>query len=219
MPPFSPLVLLMLLLLLGASWAMFWLLSRRATTGRRGVELGEWAADSGFRLQPADLVLPPVIADLSDRGIAVGEVRFAAENESVLIVQFQSAARDEPIAGAQRHGDWHTWQLLVHRIDADWKPTGLRPAAAASSFIDLFDLKTFSALGDPDRLLVRGADQSAAAALAESWAVALLPPDVGLLLDRNHAVLDFSTRHFDAIEFNRMLWLMRQIIEHLPVPI
>ncbi len=90
------------------------------------------------------------------------------------------------------------------------------PAEAGVSVVDLFSLTPFPTLGDPDRLLVCGTDPSAARAVADSFVVALLPPDVGLLLHGRGMALDFSSRPFNVIEFNRMLALMDQIAEHLP---
>src|SRR4051812_16935141 len=46
--PFSLLILFVLLLVLAASTAMYWLLVRRATSHRQSVALSDWASDEGF---------------------------------------------------------------------------------------------------------------------------------------------------------------------------
>jgi len=217
---FSPIVLLTLLGVLVISYGMFWLLSQRATTRRHWVAMSEWAREAGFRLQPPELTLPPLIAGLPGPQGGTPQVRLSAASDTTLIIQFQTAPvrRDvtAPPAPLFPGGRNEIWQLIVRQIGTDWKPTGLRPAEAGVSMLDLFSLTPFPGLGDPDRLLLCGTDSSAARAVAESFVVALLPPDVGLLLHGRQVALDFSTRPFDVIEFNRMLALMDQIAEHLP---
>jgi hypothetical protein len=218
---FSPVVLLTLLGVLAVSYGMFWLLSQRATTRRHWVAMSDWAREAHFRLQPPDFVLPALIARLPGPDGGAPQVRLTAVSETTLILQFQTAPVRSDVAAPPAplfpSGRNEIWQLIVRRIDSDWKPTGLRPAAASVSMIDLFSLTPFPGLGDPDRLLVCGTDSSAARAVAESFVVALLPPDIGLLLHGRQIALDFSARPFDVIEFNRMLALMDQIAAHLPV--
>jgi hypothetical protein len=219
--PFSPIVLLTLLGVLVISYGMFWLLSQRATTWRHWVAMSEWAREAGFRLQRPDFVLPTMVAGLPGPDGGLPQIRLAATSDTTLIIQFQtSPMRSDvtaPPAPLFPSGRNEIWQLIVRQIETDWKATGLRPAAAGVSMIDLFSLTPFPGLGDPDRLLVCGTDPSAARALAESFVVALLPPDVGLLLHGRQIALDFSSRPFDVIEFNRMRALMDQIAAHLPV--
>ncbi len=219
--PFSPIVLLTLVVVLVVSYGMFWLLSQRATTRRHWVAMSDWAKESGFHLQPPELDLPPLIAGLTGPDGGPPQTRLTAISDTTLIIQFQTALtrRDvnAPPAPLFPGGRNDIWQLIVRRVEIDWKPTGLRPAEASVSMIDLFALAPFPGLGDPQRLLACGTDSSAARALSESFVVALLPPDVGLLLHGPHLALDFSTRPFDVIEFNRMRTLVDQIAAHLPV--
>jgi len=218
--PFSPIVLLTLVGVLAVSYGMFWLLSQRATIRRHWVAMADWARDSGFRLQPAELELPPFIAGLTGPDGGAPQARLAAVSDTTLIIQFQTAPHRSDVTAPPGPlfpgGRNDIWQLIVRRIDTDWKPTGLRPAEAGVSLIDLFPVTQFPGLGDPNRLLVCGTDSGAARALADSFVVALLPPDVGLLLHGRQIALDFSSRPFDVIEFNRMLTLVDQIAEHLP---
>jgi hypothetical protein len=218
---FSPIVLLTLLVLLAVSYCMFWLLSQRATTRRHWVAMSDWAREHGFCLQPAEFSLPPVIAGLAGPDGGAPRTRLTAVSDSTLIIQFQTAPLRGAVAAPPPRlfpgGRDDIWQLIVRPIEQDWKPTGLRPAQARVSLLDLFSLGPFPGLGDPDRLLVCGSELAAARALAESFVVALLPPDVGLLLHGPRIALDFSSRPFDVIEFNRMRALMDQIVSHLPV--
>lgn len=85
--------------------------------------------------------------------------------------------------------------------------------------IDLFALTGYPRLGSIDRFVVFGTASEQAATLSESFSRALLPPDIGLLLHGPWLILDFSSRHFDVIEFNRMLALAEQIVVHLPASI
>ncbi len=96
------------------------------------------------------------------------------------------------------------------------RPTGLRPTHARRSILDLFSLSSYPALGNIDRFVVYGTDAQAAGSLSKSQARALLPPDVGLLLDDGWMMLDFSERPFDPIEFDRMTALAEQLVAHLP---
>jgi hypothetical protein len=109
-----------------------------------------------------------------------------------------------------------TWNLLVRTIGGEWPPTGLRPANAASSALDLFSLTSFPTLAGTERFIAYGTDSSAARVLSRSMLRSLLPPDVGLLLHGGHLVLDFSGRPFDTIEFGRMLALAEQLATHVP---
>ena len=75
----------------------------------------------------------------------------------------------------------------------------------------LFSLCSFPRLGDAGA--VRGLRHRLRRRPrgGESFARALLPHDVGLLLHGRFLVLDFSDRPFDTIEFNRMLALADQV--------
>ena len=66
-----------------------------------------------------------------------------------------------------------------------------------------------------ERFVVFGSESCAAKALAESSAPALLPPDIALIATGTYLILDFSTRHFDEIEFERLIDLARQLAPRL----
>jgi hypothetical protein len=214
-PPFSPLIALCLIVVLGASAAMYWLLVRRATSRRQWVSLAEWARESGFRVgrhaAGGEVILPPPLDVLGTARIAI---RSQLTGERATILEAQPA--DAPEAAPGVHPP--LLHLLVRKLEAAWPPTALRPAHAApgESVIDLFSLGSFPLMGAGHRFTVYGADAAAARALAESSVRALLPQDVGLLLHGQHLVLDFSSRPFDGLEFNRMIAVVEQLLAHLP---
>jgi hypothetical protein len=107
------------------------------------------------------------------------------------------------------------WNVLVRQIGSRWRPTGLRPAQAASSVLDLFSLSSFPTMGT-ERFVAYGTDSAAARAVTKSMLRSLLPADVGLLLHGQYLVVDFSSRPFDAIELSRVAALSDQLASHLP---
>jgi len=46
----------------------------------------------------------------------------------------------------------------------------------------------------------------------------LFPADLGFLVYNRSMLIDFSSRHFDTIEFDRMIALSEQLLQHLPEP-
>jgi hypothetical protein len=192
----SLLVFAVLGLALIASATMFWVLTERSTSRRQRVSLAEWARDEGFRLRFHLANRPQPFDLLQGDGL---HVRVALTDRSGAVSLLQL-------------GNWH---LLTHRIPADWKPTGLRPASATGSVLDRFPLDSFPLVGPSERFVLFGVDPTAALSLSKSSARALLPPDVGLLLHGRNLVLDFSSRPFDVVELNRMRAIAGQIVKHL----
>jgi hypothetical protein len=66
-----------------------------------------------------------------------------------------------------------------------------------------------------ERFMIFGTEARAAGLLAQSTAPALLPPDVALIVTGDRLILDFSTRHFDEIEFDRLIQLAQQLAPRL----
>lgn len=212
----SVLILLTLGVIFAASWIMFWVLTQRSTELRQAVALREWCRDRHmqFRKSPDDPLPPPLDAVSTQRLT----IRFRLAGSRTSLIQFESflpsgqaGAEDPPL----RPG---VWNLLVREVETDWAPTGLRPSAAASSALDLFSLVSYPLLGASERFVVHGTAAAPAAALSRSAARGLLPPDVGMMLHRRKLVLDFSSRPFDAIEFERMIAVADQLVGHLPAP-
>ena len=192
----SMVVFAALAIMLAISTMMFWVLTERSTSHRQRVALEEWAGDEGFRLR-FNLAEAPEPFDLLT-GTGLG-VRIALADRKGIVSLLQIG----------------TWHVLVHRMNAQWKPTGLRPATAVASILDLFSLASFPLMGSSERFILFGVDPEAAGSLSKSSARALLPPDVGLLLHGHWLVLDFSSRPFDVVELNRMRAVAEQVTGHL----
>ena len=230
-PRFSPLVLLTLLTIVAASSVTFWLLVRRATSHRQWVAFSDWARDHGYRFaragpatSPAELPEP-----LNHLRPAAATVRLSLSKGPTRLLQIEAeppAAAAAPAfltpGSSTSHPPRLLWNLLIRDLPgaaADrpgWPPTGLRPANAAASVLDLFSLSGFPTLGATDRFVAYGTDSAAARAVSKSMLRSLLPRDIGLLLHGHQLVLDFSDRPFDAIEFGRMLALADQLAGRTP---
>ena len=222
-PAFSPFVLLTLLAVLAASSVTLWLIVRRATSHRQWVALSEWARENGFRFSRAATGEPPgPFGQLKDPPPVV---RLQLSRGPTTLVQFEhgvaaaAPAEAAPLitavptaAPAQKPV---VWNVLVREIPSSWPPTGLRPAGALSSALDLFSLSSYPTMGT-DRFIAFGTDSAAARALTKSMLRSLLPADVGLLLHGRHLVVDFSARPFDAIGLSRIVAMADQLVTHLP---
>ena len=227
-PPFSPVVLLTLLLVAVASSVTFWLLIRRWTSHRQWVALSDWARESGFRFKrQAEGDAPPPFSALSQvrplvrMQLARGPTTLVQLEAGELTRQVPAGAGAGAGTGAAEASvvetrSTATWNVLIRQLESSWRPTGLRPTHAAASVLDLFSLSSFPAMGSTERFVAFGSDSAAARALSKSMARSLLPADVGLLLHGRNLVLDFSTRPFDTIEFSRMLALSDQLASRLP---
>jgi hypothetical protein len=60
--------------------------------------------------------------------------------------------------------------------------------------------------------MVFGSESRCASAMVASGVLSRLPPEVGLLLHHRHLILDFSARHYDEIEFSRMMELVGELL-------
>jgi hypothetical protein len=211
MPPgpyaeFSFVTLLVLLCVLGLSAGTFWLLVRRATSHRRWVALSDWGRARGFGYHPLrDGALPEPFNGIRNvRPV----IRLWLSGKGTDLVQFERLAGDATAP---------TWHVLVRRVESNWPPTALRPAASdRDTLLDLFSLASFPSMISSERFVIFGSDSAAARSIAKSSLPALLPPDIGLLLHGQKLVLDFSSRPFDTIEFDRMLALANHLTAHLP---
>ncbi|MDB5355350.1 MAG: hypothetical protein JWN24_1803 [Phycisphaerales bacterium] len=219
----STLVLLTLFTILGASAATFWLLIDRWTARRHWTALADWGREQGFRFRqckegqapaPFDAVRPPapqVQVCMADGQTTILHLKGPTPSP----VESADPPPHPPIATPAGDCEWH---VLVREIETAWPPTGLRPAAARNSVLDLFSLTSFPLLGSTERFIIYATDSIAATALSRSAARGLLPPDIGLLLHGKNLVLDFSSRPFDSIEFERMIVLANQLVNHMPAP-
>jgi len=196
-PPFSFAILLTLLVLLGASLGIFWLLVRHCTSHRQWMTLKEWARDRGFKFRLINpSALPPPIAAMSPL------VRLSLTSRTATLAQLQTGPAQ--------------WNLLIRKMPGEWIPSGLRPAQHTTSLLDELKLSPYPAYSSTERFHLVSADAAAARRLSKSIARALIPPDVGLLLWGNWLMLDFTHRPFDPVEFGRMIELAEQVAGMLP---
>lgn len=195
-----------LLAVLIASSAMFYIVIWRWTTQRGWIELSDWAVNHRFRLdgrrdarcsQAVQLLpSPDAHVSLSDGAIELQRIR----------TPLGPGSRNEP----------GTWHILVRRLEADWPATILRPAARAVSLADFWPLATMHAMWPGERFVVYGQSRTVLRAMGRSSARGLLPPDIGLILSGHFLILDFSSRPFDTLEMQRMISLAEQLVTHLP---
>jgi hypothetical protein len=104
---------------------------------------------------------------------------------------------------------------LQAELPTDWPPCGLRPATGSSSLIDRFALSSFPSLALDRRFMVFGSEPRCAGAMVASGVLSRLPAEIGLLLHHRYLILDFSSRHFDEIEFARVVELAGELTELL----
>jgi len=209
----SPLTLVVLAIVFIASVWVYGQLVRRETSHRRMAILGEWARSHDLRLtHPADA------QDAGDFLTPLGpfnpRIELLIHDKQLALMQVRTGNSPSASAPAATAPHWH---LLLRRFDQNWPTTALRPTAHTFSIVDLFGMTSFPSLGATQRFVVFGGDAEAARALSES-APALLPPDVGLLLHGEFLILDFTSRHFDQIEFERMIDLAEQLSPRLAAP-
>lgn len=190
-----------LIVVVGASVAVFAALVARATDRRRWVELGQWAAENGYEFRRGRRAQLPLL--LQQVAGEKSQVVVTLENEALTVVEMMR----------ERDGSASSWHALIRRVEGDWPAAALRPAQVSGSVIDWFGLARFERLGDEERFVVQAAEESAARALVQSPIRALLPADLGLLRRGDALLLDFSVRPFDPIELGRLIALSEQLGE------
>ena len=217
-PSFSPVILLTLVAVVAASSVTFWLLVRRATSHRQWVAFSEWARESGFRFSRKAPTEVPRPFDALRASVPVVRLNLVRGPTSLVQLEIPAPATGSHPVHAAPGKDRVVWNVLIRQIEPLWPPTGLRPANATASVLDLFSLSSFPTLGSTERFMAYGTDSAAARALSKSSLRSLLPANVGLLLHGHTVLLDFSDRPFDSIEFGRMLALSDQLASRLPAP-
>ncbi len=194
--PFSLRIFIVLLLIVLGSMSMFLVLAVRWTVPRRKVaRTGAGRINLDLRCGRAGRLSRATGAG----GCACGDLPGRKGCDAV-------AGEDADDAGEQASGSPVAVAFArSSRRGGDWPVTALlRPAARATSVVDLLSVSSFPSLLPPERFVVFGTGGEAAAALSESHVPALLPHDVGLVLAGSHLILDFSGRAFDELEFNRL---------------
>jgi hypothetical protein len=198
-----------------ASWWTFGVLVGRSTEQRHIVAMSQWGRERGIRfrtMSPADF--PGPLKAVVNQRLTV-KTCLASKRATLMMVETTPATA---APGALSSADPAVWNFLIVETPTPWPTTALRPVSASTSAVDLFSLSSFPLLGGSERFVLFGVDSIAAAALTRSSARGLLPADIGLVLHGRRLLLDFSSRPFDTVEFERMLVVARQIVEHLPDP-
>jgi hypothetical protein len=204
--PYPVQIIASLLLILIASVWTFVMLTRRWTQDRPRAALVDWASENKFGMHFAPQAeLPSALASLVS---ADAHVEALLVRGTTSLLRLTTAGR--PITQRLR------WHVVIRQFDRAWNPMALRPVTGETSFIDLFSLNGFPSLLPPERFVVFAGDSKDARVIANCPAKGLLPPDIGLLMHGPYVTLDFSSRAFDAIEFNRMLVILEQIGRQLP---
>ena len=202
---FSLLTFVCMLMILAVSAWVLRVLIRSWTTNRPMQALRDWAADRRFSIAlPPDLELPSALEGLKPADPRV-ELYFRRKSTLLLrLTTVNKPTNPRPV-----------WHLLICESPLAWNPAGLRPVNAERSLLDLFALNAFPSLLPPERFVAMGIDSRDAKRIAASPARGLLPADIGLMVHGPYLTLDFSARPFDAIEFDRMLIIMEQVLKVL----
>lgn len=201
-PPFSPVVFGTLTTILLGSFAVFFSLVRRWTTQRRWIFLHDWARRRRFKVRRGhSQALPEALRKLL---ACNARVEMLLEDRVACLLQIET----DPAGGSPVPDRWN---VLVRRTPGARPASALRPANAPASLVDRMDLMSYPSLKLGHRFSVAAATPSAARAIADSASRTLVPADIGLAVVDEWIVLDFSTRPFDPIEFDRMLALGQQL--------
>lgn len=192
-----------------ATVGMTWLLSLRWTRYRRLYHLKDWCGARGLRLVRDSDAFPPLPPPL-DRPDAPLRIRW-------LIRDDDNKPEDDRITLLRAQIDASTYNLLVLRVSQDpWPATALRPSARPDTIIDRLKLFSYPSTMGVERFTLLGERPGPAKKLNESPARGLLPADIGLMVSGKLLILDFSSRPFDQLEFDRMIMLGRQVARSVP---
>ena len=207
-------ILALLGVILFASALTFSILVRRWTAQRHRVVMSEWGRQHGFRLELA--------ADVRTFGRPLNVLGAYSPQPAVCLddgrTRIVAVVADPPARPDGLPGTGQvTWRLLLRRIEPTLRPAGIRPAGARHSFLDLYSLSSFTT-GGMERFVLFAADTEAAREFPTHAVRSLTPPDVGVLVQDGALVLDFSSRPFDDLEFNRMNALADQLAQKLTKP-
>jgi len=195
-------MLLGLLAIAAGSIGVTWLLALRWTRYRRFYQLQDACRTHGLAVVPRERAALP--GDSALGRLAPFRIRWFLTGGGITLLRAQSTLQ--------------TYNLLILQIPTDWPASALRPVRAATCCIDALELFSYPSTRGVERFTLHGVDPSAARRLDASQARGLLPPDIGLLIVGHELIIDFSERPFDAIEFDRMIALARQLAGILPVP-
>ncbi|HEY8750076.1 MAG TPA: hypothetical protein VIM11_18980 [Tepidisphaeraceae bacterium] len=217
--PIRPLLTLEILLVLGtvlfASAMTFAILVRRWTTQRHRVAMTDWGRQRGFELQTS--------ADVSRLGPPLDLLKQYAAQPAICLddgrTRLVEVAADPPARSDGRPGTGQiTWRLVIRRIEPSLRTAGLRPVHDRHSFLDLFSLSSFPTIGGTERFILFAGNSEAAREFPAHAFRSMTPQDVGVFIYKDALVLDFSSRPFDDLEFNRMTGLADQLAKIIKEP-
>jgi len=194
-------ILLTLLIILGASLAMFSQLVRRHTTRRGRFVKWEWAVNRGFRQRAPAPVTMDALDEIRDQALRTLE-HYQSRDGSTQIMRLQTVSPE---------GQVRQWHACIRTVDTYSTPIALRPTAVPVSLVDLMRLHHFPKLSNETRFAVYGLQAIEARKLATGPTRALLPPDIGLIRNADAVILDFTARPFDTTEFSRLCAVAEQI--------
>lgn len=196
----DPIIFALLLLILAASAAVFFVSVHRETTHRAQMRLAEWAEQNSFVKMNAEFGVPRPVDRLSPpMSMTIGYYRHGSR-----LVHARTPGIDPGDPPAQ-------WNLAIRHVATMSPPVGLRAADVSRSIVDLFKLEPSPRQSSNARFVIVGEDLVAAHKMAEGSSRALLPGDLSLLRIDDYLVIDFSSRPFDPIELGRMLGLLDQL--------
>jgi hypothetical protein len=190
-----------LLLLTAVTLGVTQLLSWKHTRWRRYFALRDFADARGLRLSIAAQTLdclPPMLAQLSPSP----RPRWIFTGPTMSLLRL--------------HVGVETFNLLLIKTTDQWPATALRPTNHPRSLFDQLPLHSYPSPYGSHRFTLHGVDPRPARRLSDSPCRALLPADLGLLIDGNMLVIDFSSRPFDTIELGRMISLGQQLVAFVP---
>jgi hypothetical protein len=156
-PPWT--VLVVLVVVFALSVLMFVALVRRWTHARMWVSISDWARGRGYRASVQDCPASPPLDALKNTSLLS---QICVSDGTSDLIPLEVAGETTTAQQAKR------WHVLVRTIESQWQPTGLRPAAATSSLLDLFSLTSFPPMGETQRFVVFGTDSAPARKLSKS---------------------------------------------------
>ncbi len=182
------------------SVAMFFVLIRRWTLHSRWTAMSEWARERGFRHLLDGRALPGPLEELELLP------QLAVSSGQITIVDFSPVMSEDQAA----------IHVLHRSLDWPLAAGGLRQLTPLS-LIDRFKLTPFPLITGNERFTAVGADSAAARQIADAMR-AYLPADLGLLVIGRSMLIEFSSRRFDTIEFDRLIALSDQLMTKIPQP-
>ena len=196
-----------LVVIIGASSGIFWLLVRRWTTQRHWVAMSDWADENRFTLRGEERAVGPEI--LKQLTQPAPKILVSVNDVDTGIVQIEASRR------RGRDAD-RAVEFAGEKIGAGVVDDGVSAGDQCAEHPGLFSAGGDEGDGADGAVCAVWGRGAGGTALGKSSVAAPLPPDVGLLLVGENLVLDFSVRPFDPLELQRIDALAEQIVLHLP---